>query len=302
MPLQGNVRDFSTTQLLNLVNLSQRTGRLTIYEGIPTGEKDAMKNEKMAPGKERARVNFNKGKLIYAVLSDRDHTLVTILNKAGKLTDDQSRALRERAANIADKALAMRLIGAKYVTQQDIVDCIRRYTENIVYELMTWHEGPFRFEDDLMPASDVIPVMIELENVIIEGGRRLTEQRELDKFIDDMDASLRFPENPKEKFKGIHLSVNEWKVVSYVNPKNSIRQIMKVLNMSELEIKRILYSLNQAGLVEIVKPQAVRPGKVPTAPVPVPKPGSPAAKTPMRTQKPPEKQVVLSLIEKLKSM
>ena len=42
MPLQGNIRDFSTTQLLNLVNLSRRTGMLTIFEAIPTGEKDAI--------------------------------------------------------------------------------------------------------------------------------------------------------------------------------------------------------------------------------------------------------------------
>ncbi|MCS6835679.1 MAG: DUF4388 domain-containing protein [Anaerolineae bacterium] len=298
MPLQGNIRDFSTTQLLNLVNLSRRTGMLTIYEGLPTGEKDAMKNDKMAPGKERARVAFNKGKLTYAAMLERDNSLVTVLNKAGKLTDEQARVLRERASNITDKALAMRLIGAKYVTQQDILDVMRRHTEDIIYELMTWTEGPFRFDDNEQPSSDVIPVLIELENVIIEGGRRITEQRELDKFIDDLDASLEFADNPKERFKGIHLSVNEWKVVSYVNPKNTIRQIMKVLNMSEVEIKRILYSLNQAGLVEIVKPQAVRPGV--KAPTPA---ASVAQRKPQaRPQKPPEKKVVLSLIEKLKSM
>lgn len=298
MPLQGNIRDFSTTQLLNLVNLSRKTGMLTIYEGLPTGEKDAMKNDKMAPGKERARVAFNKGKLTYAAMLERDNSLVTILNKAGKLTDEQARVLRERASAITDKALAMRLIGAKYVTQQDILDVMRRHTEDVIYELMTWTEGPFRFDDNEQPSADVIPVLIELENVIIEGGRRITEQRELDKFIDDLDASLEFADNPKERFKGIHLSVNEWKVVSYVNPKNTIRQIMKVLNMSEVEIKRILYSLNQAGLVEIVKPQAARPGS--KAPVVAPPAGQRKPQT--RPQKPPEKKVVLSLIEKLKSM
>ena len=85
MPLQGNIRDFSTTQLLNLVNLSRRSGMLTIFEGVPTGEKDAMKeNEKMVAGAERAKVAFKQGKLVYAALSNQDNGLVAVLNKAGK--------------------------------------------------------------------------------------------------------------------------------------------------------------------------------------------------------------------------
>src|SRR5688500_8081905 len=127
MPLQGNIRDFSTTQLLNLVNLSRRTGMLTIFEGIATGDPDAMKNPKMAPGAERAKVAFNKGKLVYAALTGHENGLVAVLNKAGKLTDEQAKILRERAKNTSDKALAMRLIGAKYVTQSDIVNCIKQH-------------------------------------------------------------------------------------------------------------------------------------------------------------------------------
>jgi len=64
MPLQGNLRDFSTTQLLNLINLAGKTGTLSIFEGLKTNEKDAMGRPKMAPGAERARVSFKTGKLI----------------------------------------------------------------------------------------------------------------------------------------------------------------------------------------------------------------------------------------------
>jgi len=292
MPLQGNIRDFSTTQLLNLVNLSRRTGMLTIFESIPTGEKDAMKvNEKMAPGKERAVVAFNKGKLVFASLTEQDNGLVAVLNKAGKLTDEQSRVLRERAKNTSDKALAMRLIGAKYVTQADIVNCIKQHILDVVYNLVTWSEGPFRFDDDVSLDKDHILVPIDLENVIIEASRRIKEDTELNAVIPDLNVSLRFPENPKKKFEGIHLSVDEWKVVSYVNPKNTIAQIMKQLNMSEVEIKRVVYALNQAGLVQIMKPEAGSAQK-----------SRPATRRSQRRQAPVQKKVVNKLIEKLKNM
>lgn len=291
MPLQGNIRDFSTTQLLNLVNLSKRSGMLTIFDSVPTGEKDAMDQPKMKAGDERAKVAFNKGRLIYAELSAQDSGLVAILNKAGKLTDEQAKALKARAANTSDKALAMRLIGAKYVTQGDIVSCIKQHILDVVYNLMTWSEGPFRFDDDIQPDAKNILVPIDLENVIIEGARRIREVEQLKSHIENLDVSLKFPENPKEKFKGVHLSVEEWKVVSYVNPKNTIRQIAKANNMSEMEIRRVVYGLEQAGLVVIVQPRGT---------------GQASKRAGRRAGKkaPPvaDKKVVNKLIAKLKSL
>ncbi len=260
MPLQGNIRDFSTTQLLNLVNLAGKTGTLFIFDGVRTGEKDALGAEKMAPGKERARVAFKAGKLIAAALQNQDGNLVSVLNKAGKLTDEQARIIRERAKNTSDKALALLLITANYVTQRDVVSAIQQHTLDVVYNLLTWGEGPFRFEDNVLPPSDRILVPIDLENVIIEGARRIREIEQLNSHLPNLDMALRFPSNPREKFKGIHLSVEEWRVVSFVNPKNTIRQIMKAHNMSEIEIRRIVYGLEQAGLVELVKPAAADAG------------------------------------------
>lgn len=254
MPLQGNIRDFSTTQLLNLINLAGKTGTLTIYEGLKTGEKDAMGKEKMAAGKERARVSFSKGKLIYAATDTQDGNLVSVLNKAGKLTDEQARIIRDRAKATTDKALAMLLINANYVSQTDVVSSIQQHTLDVVYGLLTWPDGPFRFEDDTLPGRDRILVPIDLENVIIEGSRRIKEAEKLTEYLPNLDFALKFPDNPKEKFKGIHLSVEEWRVVSFVQPKNTIRQIAKANNMSDMEIRRIVYGLEQAGLVELVKP------------------------------------------------
>ncbi|MGB1287780.1 MAG: DUF4388 domain-containing protein [Aggregatilineales bacterium] len=256
MPLQGNIRDFSTAQLLNLMNLSRRTGTLTIHEAIPTDQEDAMKNQKFEAGEEKARVAFSKGKLIYAALTDQSGGLVYVLNKAGKLTNDQARLLRERAGNTNDKALAMRLISAKYVSQGDIVKCIKDNMVDVLRNMMTWKNGPFKFEDDVLPDSGHILVPVDLEPVIVDLARVVRDLEEINRVVDDLDAALRFPQNPREKFKGIHLGVEEWKVVSYVNPKNSIRQIMKQLNMSEVEIKKVIYGLHQAGLIHIVKKTA----------------------------------------------
>ena len=254
MALKGNLRNFSTTQLLNLINLARKTGTLTIFEGVPTGEKDALGEPKYAPGEERASVAFREGKLIHAAMGSQDGNLASVLHKAGKLNDRQAQVIRERATNTSDKALALLLIQANYVTQADIVNSVQQHILDIVYDLLTWSEGPFVFEDGKLPPDGRITVPIDLENVIIEGSRRMRELERLTEELPNLDFALKFPEDPGDKFKGIHLSVEEWRVVSFVNPKNSIRQIAKANNMSDMEIRRIVYGLLQAGLVVLVKP------------------------------------------------
>jgi DNA-binding MarR family transcriptional regulator len=296
MPIQGNLRDFSTTQLLNLINLSGRTGALRLFEGVPTGEKDAMQKPKLAPGKPRAEVYFRSGKLVYANLSGQHGDLIAVLNKSGKLNDNQARVMRDKAKGTNDKALALRLIGANYVTKNDVVNSVQQYILGVVYDIMTWSQEIFRFDEGLQPSDERILVPIDLEHVIIEGARRLEKIEEITQHIENLDMCLRFPENPKEKLEGIQLSVEEWRVVSYVSPKNTIRQIAKQLNMGEIEIRRIVYGLEQAGIVEIVRPQVDGKARATAA-------ASSRRTTAAKRQQPQvQKAVVSKLIDKLKSM
>jgi len=48
-------------------------------------------------------------------------------------------------------------------------------------------------------------------------------------------------------------------VVSYINPRNTIRQIASATKMNNLDIRRIVYGLLQAGLVEIIRPAVPAP-------------------------------------------
>jgi hypothetical protein len=241
MALKGNLRDFSTTQLLNLINLAKKTGTLVV-EG-PS---------------QAARLSFRNGKLIYAQLGQEDGNLTSILHKAGKLTDDQARVLRERATSSSDKELGLLLINAGYVSQTDILLSIRAHVLEIVYRLITWAEGVFRFDQNVVPSDDKITVPIELENVIIEGARRIRESERLTEELPSLEMALKFTEHPNVNIRDMKLSVEEWRVVSFINPKNSIKAIAKANNLSDLEIRRIVYGLLQAGLVEVIRPEGTK--------------------------------------------
>lgn len=279
MALKGKLRDFNITQLLNLVNLARKTGRLSLE----------------ASG-QQAQICFREGKLVFASHETQDGHLAQVLFKAGKLSQEQTRTILSRIRTTNDKRLGMMLIEAGFVTQDDILSSVRQHTRDVVFRVFTWLEGTFRFEPNILPPEDRISVPISLENIILEGTRRVKEWEELQDELPNLDMALRFTDRPSVRLRNISLSVEEWRVVSFINPRNNIRQIAKTNSMSDFQIRRIVYGMLQAGLVELVQPEGVEA-------VPVPKPGMRAPPPPRARRPPPVKRsVVERLIRRIKRL
>jgi hypothetical protein len=242
MALRGNLRDFTITQLLNLINLARKTGTLVV-EG-PS---------------ETAKISFREGKLAYAQIGQEDSRLAFILHKANKLSVSQFKAIQQRANHIPDKELGLLLINAGYLSQEDILTNLQQYFTDIVQRLFTWVEGFFHFDNDLLPPEDRISVRLDLENLIIEGSRQLHEWEQLQDEIPSLDMALKFTDRPGTNLRNVNLSVEEWRVVSFISPRNSIKQIGAATKMNDLEIRRIVYGLLQAGLVEICRQDGAPP-------------------------------------------
>ncbi|RPI85220.1 MAG: DUF4388 domain-containing protein [Chloroflexi bacterium] len=238
MALKGNLRDFTVTQLLNLINVARKTGTLVV-EGP---------NEKVF-------AFFREGKLAYAQAGSEDNSLVAVLHRANKINSAQHKAIKERAGKMSDKELGLLLINANYISQQDIITSLQTHFVNTINRLFTWVEGFFHFENNMFPPDGKIMVRVGLENIIIEGSRRMREWEQLQDEIPSLDMALKFADRPGTNLRNLSLSVEEWRVVSFINPRNTIHMVARAAKMNDLEIRRIVYGLLQAGLVEIIRPE-----------------------------------------------
>ena len=240
MALQGNLRDFSTTQLLNLVNLARKSGAMIIETTDDS-----------------ASLFFRDGKLIHASTKKRQGRLTEMLAQNGKLTEDQVRAIQRQPVVPTDKALGIDLIRAGIVKQQDIVQSIKEFMLDVVYSLFSWTEGQFRFNQDEQPAGDKITVPLNLDNVILEGSRRIQEnERLLDEFPDLTVVALKITDKP---LRDVKLTPDDWRVISHIHPRNTIEQIAQANSIDEFQIRKIVYGMLQAGLVELIKPEGFQP-------------------------------------------
>jgi len=278
MALKGNLRDFTLTQLLNLVNLARKTGCLTVTSADDT-----------------AKLYCSAGKLIQASLDSRPESLGETLLRNGKLTEEQYRVLCEQPGVTTDKGLGLLAVNRRYITQEDILRQVRDHILQIVYLLFTWEEGTFRFDPNLAPPDGAITVSMALEGIIMEGSRRIQEWERLQDEIPDMDAFVRFTDRPDAKMRNINLTVEEWKVVSFINPRNNIRRIAKYNSLNDFQIRKIIYGLLSAGLVEIISPRPA-PALAPSR----------RAVTPSRARRvahrPPKRGLVLRLIDRIRGL
>lgn len=274
MALKGNLHDFSITQLLNLIHLARKTGTLVV-------------DSKTAA----TQVSFREGKLVYATTGATDSRLVGLLVRVGKITPDQSKRIPQ---NKTDRELAAMLVQAGLLTKTELDQMVRNSIKDVVDRLFALGEGIFRFDPNVLPEDRLwAEPPVNLDGIIMEGTRRLKESEKLQEELPNLDVTLRFTASPDARLRNVNLSADEWRVVSYINPKNSIRQIAQANGMSEFQIRKIVYGMLQAGLVEVIQPVGV-----PIAAAPTTRAGVAAAKSFQSTEQ--KVSVVNRLIDRIK--
>ncbi len=252
MALKGNLRDVSLNQLLNLIHLARKTGALTVQKETGTGT---------------VRLFFREGKLIYSTLDGQDTRLTDIMVRVGKITMDQANVVRARSHVGTDKELGLLMMQNNILNQSDIVQGVKRFLLDTVYQLLTWPGGAFRFDTNQLPPEERVTVPVGLEQVIMEGARRAKEWEQLRDDIPDLNVPLKFSTKPDTTLRNISLNVDQWKVISFINSKNTIRQIADYLRYDEFQIRRLVSGLQTAGLVDVVEVPRPPPAPAPMAPV-----------------------------------
>ena len=248
MALVGNLRDFGLSEFLYLVDRGAKTGRLTLQK----------------PG-DRAELYFNSGKLVYATHFNQDERIGDILVRMGRVTREQCNiALEVQQAKQPDKPVGQIMVDLGMLTQDEILKCVRLQIEEITYGLFGWQEGDFRFEPDMAPPRESVAIPLSIENLIMEGTRRIDEWARIRDRIPSLDVIVRFSDKPHEKAKGVNLTPDEWRVFARINGMNSIRQISLQTGLGDFDTARIIYGFLSAGLViltrEIAPAEPVAPG------------------------------------------
>src|SRR5260221_1171990 len=158
MAIEGPLRELGIHDVFQLLDLSRKTGALRVTSELRDDE---------------GFVLFDGGRVIHASIRSNPTSIERILRQAGKLGDNE---LELPANGNDDPTLGLRdrLVMARVITQKELERQLRQAIENVVFELMSWREGFFSFEE--RQGSDVplyARIRISTEALPIGGGRRI---------------------------------------------------------------------------------------------------------------------------------
>jgi hypothetical protein len=236
MALRGNLKDFSLPDVFQLVTLSGKTGVLRIRRSGATGS-----------------VWFRDGEVFFAESDWQSDPLGERLVTAGRITPSAlSRALEvQREEPQSGRRLGEILIAEGYVTEKVLEAFVQEQIQDTIFDLFRWDEGDFDFEPlEEAPAED-IGLSVSIENIVMEGSRRLEEWNRIKKKIPSMDIVFKMATAPGEGTFDISLKPTEWNLLLGVDGTRSVAELARELGRTDFEVARVIYGLFSAGLLEV---------------------------------------------------
>ena len=243
MALRGNLKDFSLPDVFQLVTFSRKTGVLRI------------EREDGAHGS----VWFRDGDVFFAQSNWHTELLGERLVRAQRLTAQAlGRALAIRTTEgESGRRLGTILVDEGYITLEVLESFVSEQIQETIFDLMRWDEGDFDFEAMPEAVEEDIGLSVSIENVIMEGSRRLEEWTRIKKKIPSVDVVFKMATAPGEGTFEISLKPMEWNLLLLVDGTRSIAELAYETDRTDFEVARIIYGLFSAGLLEFAADEEI---------------------------------------------
>ena len=236
LDLQGNIERFTLPEIFQLVSTGRKTGTL----GIQRDDDIVM-------------VYFRNGSVIYGYGPRKTYHLGRMLVEMGRITLLQlDEAIADQAAQrTTGKRLGQILMEKRYIDRADLEQVIRMQVEDLIFSLMSWERGSFKFYENQFPTEEEITVNISIENVVLEGVRRLDEMSRVKDCLPDFATVLTVASSEAGQVRNVSLEPDEWNILALVDGHRDINDIVAATHREPLETLKRLASLQLAGLIRV---------------------------------------------------
>ena len=247
MAIEGPLRELGIHDVFQLLDLSRKTGVLRVASELRDDE---------------GVVHFDSGRVVHAHVRSKAVPLELTLLQSGKISKDDLESARAKRTNgRADAELVDLLVENGAVTQKEIERQLRMQIESVVFELMSWREGFFSFEERAateLTNTREARIRVSTESLLMEGARRIDEwSRIADKVPSLAVVPVLAPVRDDGQASQLDLLPPEWEVLSMIDGTRDLRAIAGTLGRAEFDIARVVYGLVTTGVVEVRTPDRV---------------------------------------------
>jgi hypothetical protein len=235
LALEGKIEDFSIGEIVQIIGMGRKTGTL-IIEGA----------------REQVSIYFKNGKAVYAnPVYQREH-LGNILVKHGVVTRDDINEALDRQKELNGRRGRVRvgsiLISMGVLSKDQLSKYVTDQIKESMYLIMAEKSGTFKFLPDLDVSLHDIVIELNVEEIILEGTRLIDEWGMIKERLVDFNDVYAINADPSGD-NTINLTLDEWKMLSLLNGRRSINDVIEVAKLSRFDVCKIIYNFAQLGLV-----------------------------------------------------
>lgn len=237
MAIEGPLEELNLQDVLQLLEMSHKTGILTVRADGPNDE---------------AVIHFDDGVIIFAARRRSTRRIGQLLLRAGKLTERELDRGLELQRGEPGRRLAEILLEMGSVQEQDLVQSLHFQMEETIHEIIPWKKGYFRFEERATRQYRVM-AHIHVESILMEGARRIDEWARLESKVPSGESVPVLAQPGMDAFGGqpLELKPEEWEVLAEVDGERDIRQISAGVGQTTFEVAKIVYGLVGLGIVQV---------------------------------------------------
>jgi hypothetical protein len=192
--------------------------------------------------------------VVYAEIRSNPHPLGAMLVRTGRITDGDLERARDMQQRLNDpRRMGEILVGIGAITQRELDRQLRFQIEEVVFEVMSWNEGHFIFEEG---RPEHLPVestsRIPVEALLMEGARRIDEWSRIEKRVPHLGVVPALaPAHGAGQGGDLDLRPPEWEVLAMIDGRRDVRAIAEALGSSDFEVAKTLFGLESAGVITL---------------------------------------------------
>ena len=243
MAIEGPLRELGIHDVFQLLDLSRKTGTLTITSSLRDNQ---------------GTVYFENGAVVYAAIRSNPHPLGELLLRSGKISEGDLARARDAQTRSADtRRLGEILLEREAITRKELERQVRFQVEEVVFELLSWSEGFFRFEErSTLDAPAEASIRISTESLLMEGARRIDEWSRIEGKVPHLGVVPALATVHDSHAALLDLLPNEWEVLAEIDGERDLRAIAANLARSDFDVARVVFGLLSTGIVELVEEDA----------------------------------------------
>jgi len=243
MALQGTLKDFGITEVIQLIGQQLKTGILKIRRG-----------------KDLVEIHFVDGMIVhvYSNYRGKKDLIGEILVKAQLITEEQlDRVLRIQKETL--KYLGEILVELQLLTKDQVLKVISTQVYETIYDLFWWEDGTFNFDLKLVESYKKIPFALSTEQVLLSILRMVDEWSEIEKKVYSPNLIFRKVLVPKEKcldslssqgYLKEKLTSEQELIYNLADGTRTVQEIIDRSLLGKFNASDILADLMEIGLIE----------------------------------------------------